>query len=153
MTFILAHMNKRQKDYIRGRSSVQDDDRVADRKRGRPFRKIIPLLIFAFIALIIARQEIPAVRSAWERVVAPDEWLARQNCQKAALESVERREFSRILKQGKVNRTTDGLYIERLVIGAMGESGNEVAIEYSCYLDSNGTLVQLNQAVEAADQL
>jgi hypothetical protein len=146
-------MNKRQKDYIRGRSSVLDNDQVADRKRNRPFRKIIPLLVFAFIALMIARQEIPAVGSAWERVVAPDVWLARQNCQKAALENVKRREFSRILKPGKVNRTTDGLYIERLVIGAMGESGNEVANEYSCYLDSNGTLVRLNQVTEASDQL
>lgn len=159
--FYSLAMNKRQKDYIRGRQSVLDEEQVnelktdrfehSSRKRSRPFRKLIPLLAFAFIALMIARQEIPAVGGAWERMINPDEWLAKQTCQKAAIESIERKEFARILKSGKVNKTTDGLYIERLVIGEMGRSGNEIPVEYSCYLDSEGALVKLNRIEDATE--
>ena len=155
MAFNLIAMDKRHKDYIRGRKSVLDEEQVnelktdrfdhSSRKRSRPLRNFIPLLAFAFIAFMIAKEEIPAVSNAWERMVAPDEWLAKQTCQKAALESVERMEFARILKSGKVNKTTDGFYIERLVIGEMGLSGNEISIEYSCYLDSAGELAKLNR--------
>jgi hypothetical protein len=148
MAFILLVMDKRQKDYIRGRQPVLDEGQVSQRKRDRPFRKVIPLLVFAFIAFMIARQEVPAVGDAWDRMVAPDKWLAKQTCQKAALDSAERREFARILKSGKVNKTTEGLYIEKLVIGEMGQSGDEVAIEYSCYLDSAGELVKLNRFID-----
>jgi len=161
MAFILPPMNKRDKDYIRGRRSVLDEEQVNElktdrfdrtsRQRNRPFRKIIPVLIFAFIAFMIAREEIPAVSNAWERMIAPDEWQAKQTCQKAALGSVERQEFTRILKPGKVNKTTDGLYIERLVIGEMGLSGKEVSINYSCYLDSTGNLVKLNRIEDASN--
>ena len=161
MAFILPPMNKRDKDYIRGRRSVLDEEQVNElktdrfdrtsRQRNRPFRKIIPVLIFAFIAFMIAREEIPAVSDAWERMVAPDEWQAKQTCQKAALGSAERLEFTRILKPGKISKTTDGLYIERLVIGEMGQSGKEVSIKYSCYLDSTGNLVKLNRIEDASN--
>ena len=160
MAFILPSMNKRDKDYIRGRRSVLDEEQVNElktdrfdrtsRQQNRPFRKIIPVLIFAFIAFMIAREEIPAVSNAWERMIAPDEWQAKLTCQKAALGSAERQEFTRILKPGKVNKTTDGLYIERLVIGEMGRSGNEISINYSCYLDSTGNLVKLNRIEDAS---
>jgi len=161
MAFNLIAMDKRHKDYIRGRKSVLDEEQVnelkadrfdhSSRKREHPFRKLIPLLVFAFIALMIAKQEIPAVSNAWERMVAPDEWLAKQTCQKAALESIERQEFARILKPGKVNKTTDGLYIERLVVGEMSQSGNEISVEYSCYLDSAGELVKLNRIEDSSE--
>lgn len=161
MAFILSAMDKRQKDFIRGRKPVLDEEQINEfktdrsghlsRKRERPFRKLIPVLVFAFIALIIAKQEIPAVSNTWERMVSPDKWLAKQTCQKAALESVARREFARILESGKVNKTTDGLYIERLVIGEMGPSGNEISTEFSCYLDSAGELVSLSRIEDAAE--
>lgn len=161
IALILPTMNKQQKDYIRGRKAVLDEAQVnaletdrfdhSSRKRSRPFRILVPILAFAFIALMIARQEIPAVSDALERMITPDDWLAKQTCQKAALASVERKEFARILKSGKVNKTTDGLYIERVVIGEMGRSGNEISVEYSCYLNSAGELVQLNRIIEATE--
>jgi len=101
--------------------------------------------VLGFIVFLIARQEIPAVNDAWERTITPDKWLAKKTCQNAALESVKRREFARILRSGKVNKTTDGLYIENVVIGEMAVSGNEVSIEYSCYLTSEGDLIKLNR--------
>jgi hypothetical protein len=161
MAFILPTMDKRHKDYIPGRKSVLDEEQVNElktdrfdhsaRKRSRPFRKFIPLLAFAFIALMIAKEEIPAVSNAWERMIAPNKWLAKQTCQKAAIENVENKEFARILKPGKVNKTTDGLYIERLVIGEMGRTGNEISIKYSCYVDSAGKLVKLNRVEDASE--
>jgi len=161
MAFNLIAMDKRHKDYIRGRKSVLDEEQVnelktdrfdnSSRKQSHPFRKLIPLLAFSFIALMIAKEEIPAVSNAWEQMVAPNEWLAKKTCQKAALASIERQEFARILKPGKVNKTTDGLYIERLVVGEMGQSGNEISFEYSCYLDSAGELVKLNRIEDASE--
>ncbi len=158
MASILLTMSERDKDHIRGRRSVLDKEQVnalkldrsghLTRKRNRSFKKIIPLLAFAFIVLMIAREEIPAFSSAWERMFAPDEWLAKQTCQKAAIGRVEHKEFARILQSGEVNQTNDGLYIDRLVIGEMGQSGNEVPIEYSCYLDNEGKLVKLNRIGE-----
>ena len=152
-------MSERHKDHIRRRKSVLDKEQGnelepdyfnnSSRKRDHSFRKIIPFLIFAFIVFMIAKEEIPVVSSAWERMVAPDEWLAKQTCQKAALDRTERKEFARILKSGKVNQTSEGMYIERLVIGEMGQSGDEVSVKYSCYLDSDGNLVKLNR-IEAS---
>ena len=144
-------MSERHKDHVRGRRSVLDTGRVAGVKRSRPFRKIIPLLAFAFVIVMIAREEIPVFSNAWERTFEPEAWLAKQVCQKAALESIERREFARILESGEVNPTNDGLYIDQLLIGEMGLSGNEVSIEYSCYLDSEGALVKLNRIEEVSE--
>jgi len=148
-------MTDREKDYIRGRKPVLDSGQVkgkdADpvyhsaRVRHRPLRKIVPLLAFAFIALLIAREEIPAVRDGLERVFSPAEWQAKQTCRTAAFARAERGEFARMLEPGTVNKTNDGFYIEQLLIGEMGQAGNEVAVEYSCYLDSAGQLVKLNR--------
>lgn len=150
-------MANRHRDQIKRRSSVLDRDQT-DREayqassaakdteeRARPFRKLIPLVIFASIAFLIAKEEIPAVNNWWERLVSPNHWLAKQTCQKAALDRVEHREFARVLRNGKVNSTRDGLYIDRLVIGEMAPSGAEEAVEYSCYLDREGKLVKLNR--------
>lgn len=148
-------MDKRSKDYIRGRKSVLSEDQVAElqsrrsdyssKERSRSFKRLVPLIIFGLFALLIAKQEIPAVNDAWERMVSPEKWMAKKTCQNEALESIERKEFARILKSGKVNKTTDGLYIEKLVIGEMGITGDEVAVEYTCYLTSAGELIKLNR--------
>lgn len=149
-------MDERHKDHLRRRSSVlqknqlddghlDDDSYAVPRQHDRPGRKIIPLLLVALFAFIIAWNEIPAVSNAWERSFNPDKWLAKQTCQKAALDHSERKEFARLLKPGKVNKTSNGVYIDRLVIGEMGPAGDEVRVEYSCYLDSEGKLAKLNR--------
>ncbi|MFQ5645183.1 MAG: hypothetical protein ACE5FQ_16015 [Thiogranum sp.] len=148
-------MNERRRDAIRRRSSVLDEEQTARADTGavhvkrshhdRPLRKIVPLLVFLAIAFLIARQEIPAVADAWQRLVAPDNWRAQQLCQQAAVARSGHREFTRVLKPGRVNRTSDGKYIDRLVIGEMGQSGDEVPVEYSCYVDSEGRLAKLNR--------
>ena len=147
-------MDKRSKDFIRGRKSVLNADHSSDLKRtpgyspktrNRSLKRAVPLFVLGFIVLLIARQEIPAVNDAWERTITPDKWLAKKTCQNAALESIKRKAFARILRSGKVNKTTDGLYIENVVIGEMSVSGIEVSVEYSCYLTSAGDLIKLNR--------
>ena len=124
---------------------MQRDKYQANSQRSRSFGKLIPFLVFLAIVFLIAREEIPAVGDAWERMVAPDNWLAKQTCQQAAIERSEHKEFSRLLKPGKANKTTDGMYIDRLVVGEMGRAGDEVSVEYTCYVDSEGKLVKLNR--------
>jgi len=146
-------MDERHRDTIRRRASVLDDEQTAHtgsnaarRSRpARPLRRLVPLLVFLVIGLLIAREEIPAVRDAWEHLVAPQSWQARQTCQQAAIADSEHREFSRVLKPGRVNRTVDGIYIDRLLIGTLGESGTETRIEYTCYLDADGRLAKLHR--------
>jgi len=150
-------MNERRRDTIRRRSSVLDaeqtgqTDAVHTRRlnRSRAFRKLVPLLMFLVIALLIAKQEIPALDDAWERLVSPGNWQARQVCQQTAIAGSEDRDFVRILKPGRVHRTTDGVYIDRLVIGEPGQSGDETPVEYSCYVDGNGKLAKLNRSEDS----
>ncbi|HHH43190.1 MAG TPA: hypothetical protein ENK49_03555 [Gammaproteobacteria bacterium] len=147
-------MDEQRRATIRRRASVLDEEQsagaegnTARRSRPvRPLRRLVPLLAFLVIGFLIARQEIPAVRDAWDRLVTPQSWQARQTCQQAAIADAEHREFSRVLKPGRVNRTVDGIYIDRLLIGTMGESGTETRIEYTCYLDADGKLVKLHRS-------
>ena len=107
--------------------------------------KLIPLLFLAVFGVIIAYNEIPAFAAWWERVVAPQHWEAKQQCQRAALSAAVNPAFARVIKPGQVHHTSAGVYVDELVLGEMGEAGAEQAVEYSCYLDSAGKLVQLNR--------
>lgn len=150
-------MGGRYKDQLRRRVSVlernQDsqDDHLNDdsyeipARNDRPGRKIVPLLMLAGFVFIVAWNEIPAVSNAWERTFSPDKWLAKQTCQQAAIEQSERKDFTRLLKPGKYNKTSKGVYIDHLVIGEMSDTGGEERIQYSCYLDSEGKLASLKR--------
>ena len=107
--------------------------------------KLIPLLFLVVFGVILAHNEIPAFAQWWERLVAPQDWEAKQQCQQAALSAATNPAFARIIKPGQVHRTSAGLYVDRLVLGEMTEGGAEQAVEYSCYLDSAGKLSQLNR--------
>ncbi len=50
----------------------------------------------------------------------------------AVLSAVERPEFARILERGEANVTQKGYYVDNIVIGAMGPSGTEVRVRFSC---------------------
>ncbi|MEE9492541.1 MAG: hypothetical protein V3W04_04095 [Gammaproteobacteria bacterium] len=117
--------------------------RHSGRRRG--FGRFIPVFVMAMIAFMIAKSEVPAIDDWWERAISPDKWVARQTCQKTALERSEKRDYMRLIRPGKVNKTNDGYYVERLVYGEMGESGAEESIEYSCYIDTKGNLTSFNR--------
>jgi len=143
------------RDSIAGRRrSVLPEGRGDSPQRTAPYRRepgsrlarrLIPLLFFVVLGGVIAHNEIPAFAQWWERLVAPQDWQARQQCQQAALEAAANPAFARVIRSGKVHRTSEGRYVDKLLLGEMGEGGAEQTVEYSCYLDSTGKLVQLNR--------
>jgi hypothetical protein len=124
------------------------------RRQHRPrfFRKLVPLLIMSFVGLLIAKNEVPAVNTWWEKTFTPELWSAKQTCQQAAIADSINPGFARVLEPGLVHETADGRYIERLVIGEMGENGTETTAEYSCYLDGEGRLFRLNRLSKNASE-
>lgn len=140
----------------RRRSVLDDDQRPAGPRAGgerhsgrvrdrRGVRQLLPVLIFAAIVLMIARQEVPAVSDWWDRTFSPEEWSARQVCRKGALARAPNQAFARVIDGGEVHRTSDGLYIDGLILGEMGEAGSEVRVECACYLNAAGDLVKLTR--------
>ena len=149
-------MNDPDSEDIRGtgRRPVLAQDRAENPLRTAPYRrkrssrlpgKLIPLLFLVVFGVIIAHNEIPAFADWWEKLLTPRDWEAKQQCQKAALSGASNPAFARIIKPGQVHTTSEGVYVDRLVVGEMGAGGAEQAVEYSCYLDSAGKLVQLNR--------
>ena len=120
------------------------------RTRSRAPQRMIPFLILAFIAAIIARQEIPAVADWWEKTFSPEQWQMKQTCRDAAVEMSSNRAFARVIENGDVHETEDGFYLDRLVLGEMGQDGVEQRVEYTCYLSGARELVRLNRLDESA---
>lgn len=101
----------------------------------------MPWLVFLTVGLFIAANTLPGVRERLERIARPQVWAARQTCVDAALASAKHPDFARILDSGTVNRTHSGFYVEGLVLGEMGETGEEVRQTVNCYVDTQGRLV------------
>ncbi len=119
-------------------------------RRKRRASRLIPLLIFALVAMLIARQEVPAVADWWEKTFAAQRWAVKQACREAALQAAPNRQFVRVIEHGVVHETDDGFYVEALVLGEMGADGAEQQVPYSCYLDSGYQLVKINRLDERA---
>lgn len=92
--------------------------RRAEPKR-RPLRILAPL-VFAAIAALILYDQVPWVHTTVERVLRPTEYQARTVCQQSALAAAREPRTARLVAAGKVHRTSDALYVERIVIGEMG---------------------------------
>lgn len=152
-------MIDRNDDQIGRRKSVLERDRdalgtpAADMlfprgARGsdrRILHRFIPILFFAAILLLIGYNEVPAVRDTWDRTFTPQQWSARQVCAKTALQRAPNSAFARVIERGNVHPTNEGLYIDGLVLGEMGEAGSEIRVEYTCYLNAAGELVSLTR--------
>ena len=144
----------RRKDQTARRSQTLDPDQAGghrsaygrQHKEGRsPIKKIIPFLFIAIIGMLIARQEIPAVRDWWQMTFSPDSWSAQQTCRQAVIDDSGSGKYLRVLKPGEVHHTADGPYVDKLSIVELGAEGVEQRVEYSCYLDKQGQLFKLNR--------
>lgn len=138
---------------VLSREEIDAQARQTQPPRGRRSRfpqRLIPLLILAVIAVLIARQEIPAVDDWWEKTFAAGDWQIKQTCREAAVELSGNRVFTRVVKGGTVHQTEEGFYVDRLVLGEMGRDGVEQRVEYTCYLDASRRLVRLNRLDDAA---
>jgi len=136
-------------------TGTRDSDRTGDQSYGSGrrreqrhsrFRKIIPLLFFAVIGFLIAREEVPAVHDWWQQTFSPDSWTAQNTCRQAVIDDSGNGKYQRMLKPGQVYETMDGPYVENLVVVELGANGVEEKIEYNCYLDKQGKLFKLSRS-------
>ena len=114
--------------------------RRAEPKR-RPLRILAPL-VFAAIAALILYDQVPWVHTTVERALRPAEHQAREVCQRSALAAAGEPRTARLVAAGKVHRTSDAFYVERIAIGEMGADGKETRFSYSCYVDPAGALIR-----------
>jgi len=137
------------------RTSTLHPDQTGDQSSGygrqreqrrSPFRKLIPVLFFALIGLLIAREEVPVVHDWWQKTFSPDSWRARNTCRQAVIDDSGHGKYLRVLKPGQVHTTMDGPYVENLLVVELGANGVEEKIKYTCYLDKQGELFKLSRS-------
>ncbi len=115
----------------RGEAPRYASTRFRDQRRNR-VKPLIPLIVMAVFAVIIARQEIPAVDNWWQKTFAHDAWRVKETCRKAALEDAKDRRYVRVLTTGKVHHTADGPYVDGLRIKVLG--GERCRRNHALYL-------------------
>lgn len=113
----------------------------AHRRSRRRLSKALPILIVLLAAGFIAKEQIPAVGSWITRIFQPEAWQALQACRQAAIGSLARPEFARILEGGNISSTQRGYYVDNIVLGEMGERGSEIRSRFTCYVDADGHVV------------
>ena len=114
-----------------------------ERAHKRRLHRLIPLLIFGTVAVLIAKQEIPAVDSWISRQLNAEAWNAGEACRQAALGRLEQPDFARLLKAGKVEQTSGGYYIEGILYAVLQSSGEELHFRYSCNVTATGEVVTI----------
>jgi hypothetical protein len=119
-----------------------------ERERQRRVQRIIPLLIFGAVALLIAKEEIPAVSDWISRLLDADAWNAGEACRKAALAGMEDAGFARLLDAGKVEKTSAGYYVDGIEYASLDPTGEERRYRYSCNVTWSGEVVALNRSDE-----
>ena len=122
-------------------SSASEDRR--EREHKRRLHRLIPLLIFGTVAVLIAKEEIPAVDSWISRQLNAEAWNAGEACRQAALGRLEQPDFARLLKAGKVEKTHGGYYIGDISYAVLQSSGEEQQYRYSCNVTSAGEVVTI----------
>jgi hypothetical protein len=146
-------LNRRQGQTAKRTRTVDSDhsdkqssryDRHGERNRS-PLKKFIPLLLIATVALLIAREEVPAVAEWWQKTFSPDSWTAQNICKQAVIDRSGRGRYVRVLKAGEVHDTLDGPYVDGLLVVELAADGSEQRAEYSCYLDEAGKLFKLHR--------
>lgn len=114
-------------------------DRKQSRRRGGKF---VPLVIFLLFGLFIATQEIPRVHVWVEGVISPGKAQIRRACTQEALAASRQPDFARLIEAGEIDSTSNGFLVSEVVVGEMGENGNEMRYQFTCYLDADGRVVK-----------
>jgi hypothetical protein len=103
------------------------------------------------IGFLILKEEVPQVESWYLRLVDKDQWLAGENCGRAAIAAAVNSDFARVVENGTVHPTENGYYVEGVIIGEMGDTGAEVRFEFSCYTQRDGTIVKSQRSAAAVE--
>lgn len=114
------------------------------RQRNRAGR-LLPLLIFAGFGLFVLKEQVPAVDDAFQSFVHPDAFRAIEVCREAALAGSADPDFARLLEHGRANRTRNGFFVDRLLIGELERGKGEVRRAIECHVDSAGNLVDISR--------
>ena len=133
-------MQQEQKPFQSERSKREEQ---RERKHKQRLQRLIPLLIFGTVAVLIAKNEIPAVDSWINRMLDADAWNAGEACRQAALGQLEQPDFARLLKAGKVEQTSGGYYIGDILYAVLQSSGEELHYSYSCNVTATGEVVTI----------
>jgi len=134
---------KHEQEHFKSVSSEREDRRGREHKRR--LQRLIPLLIFGTVAVLIAKQEIPAVDSWITRQLNADAWNAGEACRQAALSRLEQPDFARLLKMGEVKKTSGGYYVGGILYAVLQSSEEEQRYRYSCNISSTGEVVTINE--------
>jgi hypothetical protein len=110
--------------------------------------RIFPFLVFGFIVLLILSQEFPQVQDTVDRLIRPQVFNARMQCQAAALEQASRPDYARIIRQGEVVDTHKGLLVHNIIVGEMDERGQERRVPFHCYMDAGGNMISNGRTEE-----
>lgn len=111
--------------------------------RNKRFGALIPLLMFAAFAALIASQEIPAFANLLERVFQPAKWQTKTTCHDAALAELPANSYARLLDGGSLHRTADGPSVTGIRFTMLDQEGGERNVTYDCYLSTSGKLHRL----------
>ena len=89
-------------------SSLRSEEALKrEREHKQRMKRIVPLLVFGIIAVLIARQEIPAFSSWVDRLLDADGWAAAEACRKDSLQATGLPGYARLLNHGKAQATAD----------------------------------------------
>jgi hypothetical protein len=119
-----------------------------EREHKRRLGRMIPLLIFAGVGLLIAKQEIPAVDGWISRLLDAEAWQSGEACRNAARAGIQQSGFARLLDSGQVERTAAGFYVGEVQFAVLQPSGDEQHYRFSCNVTHAGEVVAIGRDTE-----
>ncbi len=136
-------MNRKEKETYRSVRSEGAQQR--EREHRRRTQRIIPMLMFGVVALLIAKEEIPAVDNWINRLLDADAWNAGEACRKAALVAMAETDYARLVDAGRVEKTSGGYYVGGIEYAYLQPTGEDHYYLYSCNVSQAGEVVALNR--------
>ena len=109
---------------------------------GRRKNKVVMILIISVFIAFIAIREIPLVSDTINQFISPELTKASQTCHDQAMQLSQQPAFARIVQPGQVTETQQGFLVNQILVGEMGNDGQEINYKVTCYTDSKGELVR-----------
>lgn len=140
-------MPRQNKPHSGDRSSNTEPDYGRKPRRGSHGQvgKVLVAVGFLTIVLLIAKEEFPLVADWIDRTIDADSWNATDQCRKQALQASSKPEFARVVEPGITDTTQSGYFVHDILIGEMGQSGEEQNFQFSCYVSDQGVVVKTSK--------
>lgn len=115
-----------------------------EREHRRRVKRLIPIFFFGVIAVLIVRQEIPAVDSWISRLMDAEAWRAAERCRTAGRARTGNPGFARLDKAGRAERTAEGYYVTGVMYVVLNPSGEERKYRFSCNVSRAGEILAIS---------